>query len=282
MADQRLEAGGAAEGGAAGAGRSPGGAGDCSSHRAALREGEPCPLCGAKEHPYGRAEAALEGLVVEATARVEALEAERTAAAQKEAAALAREKAAQPRQAQAETRRSPRGDSQGARRTARRGRRTRARLEHPLPPEQAEDAGAPSVARGGAEGGQKIKQGTRARIILVLIAFPDCFSQVYDFFSLRTIRLFVFRNWRMPESKQPGINRKVSSCTLILFSESWVSCFSFEFLYNPLIFQEALIPATPSVEVLLLPRLTPGVINTAAPSKPSSASGLPFASPIAH
>lgn len=111
-----------------------------SSHRAALREGEPCPLCGATEHPYSRAEAALEGLVVEASARVEALEAERTSAAQKEAAAIAREQAARPRQLQAENRRS----AAAARRAGHREAwvKARALLEQPLPPEQAEDAGA--------------------------------------------------------------------------------------------------------------------------------------------
>jgi len=111
-----------------------------SSHRAALREGEPCPLCGATEHPYGRAEAALEALVVEASTRVDSLEAERTSAARKEAAALAREQAARPRQAQAEARRST-----AAARRAGHGEawaKARALLEQPLPPEQAEEKGA--------------------------------------------------------------------------------------------------------------------------------------------
>ncbi len=111
-----------------------------SSHRAALREGEPCPLCGATEHPYGRDSAALEGLVLDASERVEALEAARTEAAQAEAAARAREQAAHPRQSQAEARRG-----QAAARLA--GYRevwgkARTRLEHPLPPEEVEDAGA--------------------------------------------------------------------------------------------------------------------------------------------
>ncbi len=112
------------------------------SHRATLKEGEPCPLCGATEHPYSRAEAALEGLVVEASARVEALEAERTSTARREAAALAREQAARPRQAQAETRRSAAASRHAAYREA--WGQTRARLEYPLPPEAAEDAGAPA------------------------------------------------------------------------------------------------------------------------------------------
>ncbi|HYH95550.1 AAA family ATPase [Hyalangium sp.] len=113
-----------------------------ASHRAALREGEPCPLCGAEEHPYGRAEAALEGLVVEASARVESLEAERTAAARKEAAALAREQAARPRQAQAEARRSTAAARRAGHREA--WAKARALLEQPLPPEQAEDSEARS------------------------------------------------------------------------------------------------------------------------------------------
>ena len=111
-----------------------------SSHRAALRDGEPCPLCGAKEHPYGRAEAALEGLVVEASSRVEALESERTATARSEAAASERERAARPRQAQAEKRRSAAAEKRAAHAEA--WGKARSRLEHPLPPEHAEDAGA--------------------------------------------------------------------------------------------------------------------------------------------
>ncbi len=111
-----------------------------ASHRAALRDGEPCPLCGATEHPYSRVEAALEGLVVEASARVEALEVERTEAARKEAAALAREEAARQRQANAENRRS----AAAAQRMEHRAAWVKARslIEQPLPPEQAEDAGA--------------------------------------------------------------------------------------------------------------------------------------------
>jgi exonuclease SbcC len=111
-----------------------------ASHRAALRDGDPCPLCGATEHPYGRAEAALEALVVEASSRVESLEAERTSAARKEAAALAREQSARPRQAQAEARRN----TAAARRSGHceAWAKARARLEQPLPPEQAEDPGA--------------------------------------------------------------------------------------------------------------------------------------------
>jgi exonuclease SbcC len=117
-----------------------------ASHRAALRDGEPCPLCGATDHPYSRAEAALEGLVVESSARVEALETERTAAARKEAAALAREQAARPRLAQAESRRS----AAEARRAGHLEAwvKARALLEQPLPPERAEEAGAPEWLAG--------------------------------------------------------------------------------------------------------------------------------------
>jgi exonuclease SbcC len=111
-----------------------------ASHRATLREGEECPLCGATEHPYHRAEAALEGLVVEATARVEALEAARTKASRTEAAALAREQAARPRQAKAEAR----GTEAAARRSRHRDAwaQARAQLGQPLPPVEAEDAAA--------------------------------------------------------------------------------------------------------------------------------------------
>ncbi|WP_224243055.1 AAA family ATPase [Hyalangium gracile] len=112
------------------------------SYRAALQDGEPCPLCGSKDHPYGRAEAALEGLVVEASSRVEALEAERTSAAQREAAALAREQAARPRQAKAEERRGQAAARRAAHHEA--WAKARAGLEQPLPPEQAEDAEAGS------------------------------------------------------------------------------------------------------------------------------------------
>ncbi|GHG67041.1 AAA family ATPase [Comamonas sp. JC664] len=76
-----------------------------ASHRALLREGEACPLCGAAEHPYAREASALDGLVAEAASRVEALEQERTGATQVEVAASARSAAASAREGQAEARR---------------------------------------------------------------------------------------------------------------------------------------------------------------------------------
>ncbi len=76
-----------------------------ASHRALLREGEACPLCGAREHPAAREVSALEGLVAEASARVEELEAERTEATQAEVAASARSAAASARAGQAAARR---------------------------------------------------------------------------------------------------------------------------------------------------------------------------------
>ncbi|NPC86159.1 nuclease SbcCD subunit C, partial [Pyxidicoccus fallax] len=75
------------------------------SHRALLRDGEACPLCGATEHPYAREGAALDGLVVESTRRVETLESEGAEAARAEVAASAREAAARTRAGQAGARR---------------------------------------------------------------------------------------------------------------------------------------------------------------------------------
>lgn len=49
---------------------------DLSSRRAELREGEPCPLCGALEHPFTRELPLVEGLLSEQDARVAALTAE--------------------------------------------------------------------------------------------------------------------------------------------------------------------------------------------------------------
>lgn len=76
-----------------------------AAHRALLKDGEACPLCGAEEHPYAREVSALDGLVAEAASRVETLETERTAATQAEVAASARRAAANARAGQAEARR---------------------------------------------------------------------------------------------------------------------------------------------------------------------------------
>ncbi|RKH91048.1 nuclease SbcCD subunit C [Corallococcus sp. AB045] len=76
-----------------------------ASHRAALHEGEPCPLCGALEHPYAREASALEGLVAEASARVLELESARDAAAKQESAASVRQATADTAATQAEARR---------------------------------------------------------------------------------------------------------------------------------------------------------------------------------
>ncbi|MDC0710388.1 AAA family ATPase [Stigmatella sp. ncwal1] len=111
-----------------------------ASHRAALKEGEACPLCGAKEHPYGRAEAALDGLVVAASARVETLESERARTERVEAAALAREQGARAREAQAESRRNAIGLRLVGHRDG--WAAARARLEAPLPPEVPEHEAA--------------------------------------------------------------------------------------------------------------------------------------------
>ncbi|NRD66198.1 AAA family ATPase [Corallococcus exiguus] len=87
-----------------------------ASHRAALHEGEPCPLCGALEHPYAREASALEGLVAEAAARVLELETARDAAAKQESAASVRQATADTAATQAESRR----DTAARKRTAHR------------------------------------------------------------------------------------------------------------------------------------------------------------------
>ena len=46
---------------------------DLAGYRAELREGEPCPLCGATDHPYAHEQPALEGLLVEQDARIREL-----------------------------------------------------------------------------------------------------------------------------------------------------------------------------------------------------------------
>lgn len=76
-----------------------------ASHRAALHDGEACPLCGALEHPYAREGSALEGLVAEAAARVVELESARDVAAKQEGAASVRQATADTAATQAEVRR---------------------------------------------------------------------------------------------------------------------------------------------------------------------------------
>jgi exonuclease SbcC len=65
---------------------------DLSAHRAELREGEACPLCGAEEHPYARTGGPLAELVSAEEARAAELYRERMAA--QERAALLRAQAA--------------------------------------------------------------------------------------------------------------------------------------------------------------------------------------------
>nr|WP_216671807.1 AAA family ATPase [Corallococcus exiguus] len=96
-----------------------------ASHRAALHEGEPCPLCGALEHPYARAASALEGLVSEAAARVLELESARDAAAKQESAASVRQATAGTAATQAEARRDTAARKRTAHREAWRAARER-------------------------------------------------------------------------------------------------------------------------------------------------------------
>lgn len=120
-----------------------------AGHRAELRDGQPCPLCGATEHPYSREGALLDGLASEAAARVEALDGELTATTRAEAVASAREKGAGPRVAQAEARREAAARKRAERREA--WTAARAKLEAPLPPEDVEDDGAAAWLGGALE-----------------------------------------------------------------------------------------------------------------------------------
>ncbi|MBI3890081.1 MAG: AAA family ATPase [Candidatus Wallbacteria bacterium] len=60
---------------------------DLDSHRASLRDGEPCPLCGSLEHPWRGLSSPLEGLLAEAENRVRELGSRRDALLQLEASA---------------------------------------------------------------------------------------------------------------------------------------------------------------------------------------------------
>ncbi|WP_375743181.1 AAA family ATPase [Corallococcus interemptor] len=131
-----------------------------ASHRAALHEGEPCPLCGALEHPYAREASALEGLVAEAAARVLELETARDAAAKQEGAASVRQATADTAATQAEARRDTAARKRTAHREAWRAARERwTSVEHAAPdvsasaspPEDAEDSTAQAWLRAAQE-----------------------------------------------------------------------------------------------------------------------------------
>ncbi|RKH53691.1 nuclease SbcCD subunit C [Corallococcus sp. AB050B] len=96
-----------------------------ASHRAALHAGEPCPLCGALEHPYAREGSALEGLVAEAAARVLELESARAIAAKQESAASVLQATADTAATQAEARRDTAARKRTAHREAWRAARER-------------------------------------------------------------------------------------------------------------------------------------------------------------
>ncbi|MFL5353910.1 AAA family ATPase [Archangium sp.] len=110
-----------------------------AEHRAELREGQPCPLCGATEHPYRQPGGVLEGLATKAQARVEVLEGELTEATRAEASASARAAAAGPRATQAEARREAAAKRRVQQREA--WSQSRARLSGALPPEDVEAQG---------------------------------------------------------------------------------------------------------------------------------------------
>ncbi|QAT82512.1 nuclease SbcCD subunit C [Corallococcus coralloides] len=122
-----------------------------ASHRAALHEGEPCPLCGALEHPYAREASALEGLVAEAAARVLELESARDAAAKQESAASVRQATADTAATQAEARR----DTAARKRTVHRDawRAARERWTRAVLP--GEDAAVPADAKASSLGSKE-------------------------------------------------------------------------------------------------------------------------------
>ncbi|WNG33609.1 AAA family ATPase [Archangium violaceum] len=114
---------------------------DLAEYRAELRPGQPCPLCGANEHPYRQPGAVLEGLAAKAQGRVDTLDGELKAAIQEEASANARVSAEGSRAAQAETRREAVAKRRIQQREA--WSLCRAKLSGSLPPEDVE---APEVA----------------------------------------------------------------------------------------------------------------------------------------
>ncbi|PTL81776.1 AAA family ATPase [Vitiosangium sp. GDMCC 1.1324] len=109
---------------------------DLAEYRVELRPGQPCPLCGATEHPYRQPGTALEGLATKAQGRVEELEGELKAAIQDEASANARVVAEGSRAAQAEARREAAAKRRIQQREA--WSHSRAKLEGVLPPEDVE------------------------------------------------------------------------------------------------------------------------------------------------
>ncbi|MCY1074355.1 AAA family ATPase [Archangium lansingense] len=112
---------------------------DLAEHRAELRAGQPCPLCGATEHPYRQTGTALEGLATKARARVEELEGEAAVVTRAEAEAVARAAAAGPRTSQADARREAAAKQRAQQRTA--WSQARAKLSGTLPPEDVEAEG---------------------------------------------------------------------------------------------------------------------------------------------